>query len=74
MLCEVQWQGRHFICLLCLSIKLLHMVILAYITFWLGSNQTCCVLQNVTATEDNGKKPYSCWGFFTGRLPQHPMT
>ncbi len=23
-------------------------------------------LQNVTSSEDNGKKPYSCWGFFTG--------
>ena len=70
MLCEVQWQGRHSMCLLCLSMpKLLRMVILAYITFWLGSDQTRCVLQNVTATEDNGKKPYSCWGFFTGRLP-----
>ena len=72
--CRVKCNGKVGSWNLCCASPCLNVVATQsrtpYIMFGLGSDQTSCFLQNVTATEDNGKKPYSCWGFFTGRLPQ----
>ncbi len=72
MLCEVQWQGE----LSLLYVGYWHSQQWACCTQRRGLSlwpapinltlKGFHVLQNVTESEDNGKKPYSCWGFFTG--------